>query len=82
MNFDEYSAEIKAEYGKYVAKSEIFIGGVRAFNAGHPVPVSHVEAYPELLSEGLVAEVGAPETPAVPVVKPAPPQGAPIVVNP
>lgn len=33
----------EVEYGTYVAKEAIFIGGVRAFNAGDPVPVSHVE---------------------------------------
>lgn len=31
------------EYGHYVAKEPIFIGGARAFNAGDPVPKSHVE---------------------------------------
>lgn len=31
------------EYGKYVAKGPIFIGGARAFNAGDAVPVGHVE---------------------------------------
>ena len=33
----------EAEYGTYRAASPIFIGGARAFNAGDPVPVSHVE---------------------------------------
>lgn len=32
-----------AEYGTYVASQTIFIEGARAFNAGDPVPVSHVE---------------------------------------
>lgn len=40
-------AELKAaqqeEYGTYVAAVPIFINGVRAFNAGDPVPVSHVK---------------------------------------
>lgn len=33
---------IAAEYGRYVAAEDIFIAGGRAFNAGDPVPVSHV----------------------------------------
>lgn len=32
-----------AEYGTYVAVSQIKLDGVNAFNAGDPVPVSHVE---------------------------------------
>jgi len=35
---------IRQEYGRYVAKEPIEIGGARAFNAGDPVPVSHVES--------------------------------------
>jgi len=30
------------EYGQYVAAQPIYIGGVRAFNEGDPVPASHV----------------------------------------
>lgn len=37
------SAQAK-EYGQYVALSPIYIGGARAFNAGDPVPASHVES--------------------------------------
>lgn len=33
-----------AEYGVYVAAGPIDIYGARAFNAGDPVPVSHVES--------------------------------------
>lgn len=33
----------RKEYGTYVAVGPIDINGVRAFNAGDPVPVSHVE---------------------------------------
>lgn len=36
-------AEQRREYGTYVALAPIFIDGVRAFNRGHGVPVSHVE---------------------------------------
>lgn len=32
-----------AEWGKWVAKDAIFFGTARAFNAGDPVPVSHVD---------------------------------------
>lgn len=34
---------IAGEYGTYVAAEDIFIAGGRAFNAGDPVPVSHVD---------------------------------------
>lgn len=47
----------QAEYGKYVATEEIYIDGVLAFGKGFPVPISHVEKYPELLEEDAVAEV-------------------------
>lgn len=33
----------RKEWGTYVALGPIDIGGVRAFNEGDPVPVSHVE---------------------------------------
>jgi hypothetical protein len=36
-------AEQEKEYGTYTAKEAIFIDGVRAFNEGDPVPVSHVK---------------------------------------
>lgn len=39
----ELKAAQDAEYGTYVAKQVIYIGGARAFNVGDPVPVSHVE---------------------------------------
>ena len=32
-----------AEYGTYVAVSQIKLDGVNAFNVGDPVPASHVE---------------------------------------
>jgi hypothetical protein len=40
---DELEAAIAKEYGTYVATAPIDIGGARAFNAGDPVPVSHIE---------------------------------------
>jgi hypothetical protein len=40
---DEYKAAQAAEWGKYVAAEPIDIDGARAFNAGDPVPASHVE---------------------------------------
>lgn len=35
-------AQVK-EYGRYVAVAPIDIDGARAFNAGDPVPASHVD---------------------------------------
>lgn len=39
----QYAEALGAEYGVYVAVGPIDINGARAFNAGDPVPVSHVE---------------------------------------
>lgn len=39
----ELASAQELEYGTYVAREAIFINGARAFNAGDPVPVSHVE---------------------------------------
>lgn len=39
----EYREAQRAEWGVYVATQPIYIDGVRAFNAGDPVPVSHLE---------------------------------------
>lgn len=36
-------AETEEEWGKYVALVPIDIQGVRAFNAGDPVPIEHVK---------------------------------------
>lgn len=36
-------AESEKEYGTFVAAADIFFGAAKAFNAGDPVPVSHVE---------------------------------------
>lgn len=36
---------IRTEYGKYEATEAIDIDGVRAFNVGDRVPISHVEAW-------------------------------------
>lgn len=44
-----------AEYGTYVALGPIDIDGARAFNAGDPVPVSHV-------ARGVVAESAVAKT--------------------
>lgn len=40
---DEVRKAQLAEWGVYVAVEPINIGGVRAFNVGEAVPVSHVE---------------------------------------
>lgn len=52
---DEHKAAVEAEYGTYVATEPIFIGGARAFNAGDPVPVSHVDN--GVVSASVVAKV-------------------------
>ena len=39
----QYAEALGAEYGTYVATGPIEINGVRAFNEGDPVPVSHVD---------------------------------------
>ena len=43
QSVEEYLAAQKAEWGEYVATEAIDINGVRAFNAGDPVPKSHVD---------------------------------------
>lgn len=40
---DDFQAAQEKEWGLYVAVEVIAIDGVRAFNPGDPVPVSHVE---------------------------------------
>ncbi len=37
-------AEQLAEYGTYAATEQIFVGGSLAYDVGHPVPASNVEA--------------------------------------
>lgn len=39
----QYLDEQRAEWGVYVATEAIHIHGARAFNAGDPVPASHVK---------------------------------------
>ena len=43
MTAADAATAIAAEYGTYVAAGPINIDGVRAFNEGDPVPVSHVD---------------------------------------
>ena len=45
----------RAEYGVYVATQPIDINGVRAFNVGDAVPVSHVDS--KVVSAEQVAKV-------------------------
>ena len=40
---DDFQAAQEAEWGEYVAIEPIAVDGVRAFNPGDPVPVSHVK---------------------------------------
>jgi hypothetical protein len=42
---DDLRKAREAEWGVYVALGPIDIGGCRAFNAGDPVPVSHVAGH-------------------------------------
>lgn len=51
------------EYGTYVAVAPVFVDGVRAFNAGDPVPVSHVER--GVVDAASVAKVGTKAAAAV-----------------
>ena len=58
---------LQREYGTYVATQNIVIDGVLAFTPGHPVPISHVERWPQLLEadengDTPVVEVGEHET--------------------
>lgn len=82
---DALAAAQEKEYGTYVAVAPIDIDGVRAFNPGHPVPVSHVEKFKDLF-EGLVAKVEdvaagtAPATTTTTTNQPAP-QGDPVVID-
>lgn len=48
---EERRQQIQKEYGAYVAAESITINGALAFAPGHPVPISHVEAYPALVEE-------------------------------
>jgi hypothetical protein len=56
----DHRAKLLVEYSTYVAAEPIDIDGVRAFNVGDPVPVSHVERYPQLLESGAVAKAPEP----------------------
>jgi hypothetical protein len=52
--------EAKVEWGTYVATGPIDINGVRAFNAGNAVPVSHVTS--GAVDSSLVTKVPNPPT--------------------
>lgn len=65
----------ETEYGTYVAVTPIDHDGVRAYNPGHPVPVSNVQQY-GYDKDGLVAKVGTKAAAAVlndPATTPAAP---------
>lgn len=53
----------EAEWGEYLATETIFINGVRAFNAGDPVPKSHVTS--GVVDKSSVAKVGTKAAEAV-----------------
>lgn len=44
MTVEQHREAVRAEYSKWVATEVIEINGVRAFNPGDAVPVSHVES--------------------------------------
>lgn len=48
-------AQLEEEWSQYRAKRPIYVDGVRAFNPGDAVPVSHIKAY-RYDKEGLVEE--------------------------
>lgn len=43
--FSRYRIAQQVEYGTWVAATDLYVQGVLAFAAGHPVPVSHVERF-------------------------------------
>jgi len=53
-----YAQQIAQEYGQYTAKTALFIDGIRAFNAGDPVPASH-QFREGWVKEGVVEKVAA-----------------------
>lgn len=55
----EYRTRLVKEYGAYRAITPINVDGVRAFNVGDPVPISHVERF-GYDRNGLVVWVGPP----------------------
>ena len=77
---EDFAAAQAAEYATFVATGPILVDGVRAYNAGDPVPVSNVERH-GYLQLGVVRkatdpapELTAPEPPVVP-------QGDPVVIG-
>jgi hypothetical protein len=65
MELVAFQAAQVAEWGVYTAKYAISIDGVRAFNAGDPVPVSHVTRGVVSLDDvtkGQVNDAGRPVT--------------------
>lgn len=65
---EELRAAQAREYGTYIAAETIDIGGARAFNAGDPVPVSHVKN--GVVDESQVTKVTAkPADATAPAVK-------------
>jgi hypothetical protein len=55
VTVEDREKERAAEYGTYVATGPILIDGARAFNAGDPVPASHVSG--GVVREDQVAKV-------------------------
>lgn len=57
----DYREALRVEYSTFTATEPIYIDGALAFATGDPVPVSHVETYPQLRE--VVAERAANEPP-------------------
>ena len=53
----EYREHLSAEWGTYVAASQIWVGGALAFNPGDPVPVSNVEGDGALIPAAQVHKI-------------------------
>ena len=76
MTAAEYAAAQAEEWGRYVARVAIDHFGVRAYNAGDPVPVSAVTGDNAWVPEQLVEQTGgdaAPFAGSPTVVEPTPP---------
>ena len=77
---EDFAAAQEAEYATYVATETILYDGVRAYNAGDPVPASNVEKH-DYLQLGLVRKVGAPAPDLTASEPPHALQGEDIVID-
>lgn len=56
----DFIARQREEYGKYVAKEQIFAGNALAYNPGDAVPIENAERL-GYVEQGLVVKVGSKE---------------------